>query len=487
MIASFVLDAGRRSHGIDGLSLELFGHRKIPTSDLIGTGKNQVTMDQVEISRTAEYAGEDADFTWRLYEVFAPQIAAAGFEELFRDTEMPLVDVLVEMEQAGVALDTELLEKMSETITKRLDDLTQQIHMAAGRFFNVDSNKQLAEVLFDELGLRVVRKTKTQRSTDADTLETLANETGHPVPTLMLEYRELIKLKSTYIDTLPQMRSERTGRIHTSFNQIGAVTGRLSSSDPNLQNIPIRTELGREIRRAFIAGDADHVLITADYSQIELRVLAHYCRDENLLRAFAEGQDIHASVASQVFDVPLAEVTKEQRGRAKAVNFGIIYGQGAYGLSQQTGISQAEAKIFIDTYFARYPGIRRFIDASIAAAKRDGSVRTILGRRRQIDGLHSANRQEAAQGERLTVNTLIQGSAADLITRAMIHIHRRIQSERRPCRMLIQVHDELVFEVPASAVESEMDMIRHEMTHALPLDVPIVVDIHSGRNWLESK
>ncbi len=487
MIASFVLDAGRRSHGIDSLSMELFGHRKIPTTDLIGTGRNQIRMDQVEIRRVSDYACEDADFAWRLYEVFAPQLVESGLEPLFRETEMPLVEVLAEMEQTGVALDTDILAKMSNDLAGRLRELTLQIHDAAGRPFNIDSTKQLAEVLFDELGLRVVRQTRTSRSTDAETLETLAAETGHAVPRLLLEYRELVKLKNTYVDRLPEMINAKTGRVHASFNQTGAVTGRLSSSDPNLQNIPIRTEVGRQIRRAFVPGDKANVLLTADYSQIELRVLAHFCRDAALVRAFAEGRDIHAAVAAQVFDVPLAEVTKEQRGRAKAVNFGIIYGQGAYGLSRQTGIPVPEAKKFIDRYFARYPGIRGFIDDCIARARRDGYVRTILGRRRAIEDIRSQNRQAAAAAERLAVNTVVQGSAADLIKQAMIRIHRRIRDERRPSRMLIQVHDELVFEVPRATVEAEAEMIRREMTTALPLDVPIQMDINWGDNWLEGK
>jgi DNA polymerase-1 len=487
MIASFVLDSTRRSHGIDALSMELFGHRKIATSELLGTGRNQLRMDQVETRRVSEYACEDADFAWRLYEAFAPQLAASGLEKLFRETEMPLVEVLAEMEQNGVTLDTDILAKMSNGIAGRLRELTEQIHAAVGHPFNIDSTKQLADVLFDELGLRIVRRTKTARSTDAETLETLVYETGHEVPRLLLEYRELIKLKNTYIDTLPEMINEKTGRVHASFNQIGAVTGRLSSSDPNLQNIPIRTEMGRQIRKAFVPSDKDHVLLTADYSQIELRVMAHFCKDEALVRAFAEGQDIHAFVASQVFDVPLAEVTKEQRSRAKTVNFGIIYGQGPQGLSRQTGISVPEAKKFIERYFARYPGIRRFIDHCVAQAKSEGYVHTILGRRRRIEDIHSQNRMRAAAAERFAVNTVIQGSAADLIKRAMINIHRRLHRENRPSKMLIQVHDELVFEVPRRAAEAEAEMIRHEMTHALPLDVPIQVDINWGDNWLEGK
>jgi DNA polymerase-1 len=328
---------------------------------------------------------------------------------------------------------------------------------------------------------------KKARSTDAEALDALVQQTNHPVPRLLREYRELIKLKGTYIDTLPGMICPGTGRIHTSFSQTTAVTGRLSSSDPNLQNIPIRTELGRQIRRAFIARDADHVLLTADYSQIELRVLAHYCGDATLRQAFTEDMDIHAFVAAQVFNVPLEQVSKEQRGRAKAVNFGIIYGQTAFGLSKTTGMNQTEAQSFIDLYFLRYPGIRGFIDQTIAEARRIGHVRTILGRRRSVPDINSRNRNLRSAAERFAVNTVIQGSAADLIKRAMINIHRRIREESRPGRMILQVHDELVFDVPRSAVEAEAGMIRYEMSHALPLEVPIRVDINWADNWLEGK
>jgi DNA polymerase-1 len=435
-----------------------------------------------------EYACEDADITWRLRELLEPQLEASPeTAALFRDTEMPMVEVLADMELAGVALDTAFLAKTSDELAGRLAELTEQIHAAAKRTFNIDSTKQLASVLFDDLGLRMVKKTKTGRSTDAETLEMLALETDNPVPRLVLEYRELKKLKSTYADALPGFICPRTGRVHASFHLTGTITGRLSSSDPNLQNIPIRTELGRQIRRAFVAGRPDQVILTADYSQIELRILAHLSGDPTLSEAFEHDQDIHRFVAGQVFGVAVEEVTPEQRGRAKAVNFGIIYGQTPYGLSRQTGMPVGEARVFIDTYFMRYPGIRLFMDRIIDQGKRDGFVRTMLGRRRPISGLSSRNRQTAAAAERLAVNTVIQGSAADLIKRAMIAIADRIKREQRPSRMIIQVHDELVFEVPADSVEAEQEMIREQMEHALPLNVPIRVDINSGPNWLEGK
>ncbi len=487
MIASFVLDSTRRSHGMDFLAESLLGYKPIPITDLIGRGSDQITLDQVDVNRVCEYAAEDADVTWRLWEVLRPQIDAAPSCRLFHETEMPLVEVLAEMEWNGVSLDTKLLGEMSRELTSRMMELTRRVHEAAGRPFNIDSPKQLGEVLFDELKFRVIHKTKTARSTDAETLETLAAETDHPLPGLVLEYRELTKLKSTYIDALPTFINARTGRVHASFHQTGAVTGRLSSSDPNLQNIPIRTELGRRIRKAFVPGSAEQVLLAADYSQVELRILAHFSEDEALRAAFAEDQDIHRFVAGQVFGVRTEDVTAEQRSRAKAVNFGIVYGQTAYGLSRQTGMPVGEAQGFIDTYFRRYPGIQRFIRATIEQARRDNYVETILGRRRAIEGLHSRNKQLAAQAERFAVNTVIQGSAADLIKRSMIHIHRRIQREQRPTKMLIQVHDELVFEVLRKHAEAEAEMIRGEMVSALPLSVPLKVDLKWGDNWYEVK
>jgi len=487
MVASFVLDSSRRSHSLDALSRELLGHDPIPISDLIGKGKNQVTFDDVDVARACEYAAEDADLTWSLSEIFREQLAASDLEPLFHETEMPLVEVLAAMESEGVRLDSDCLAQMSSELAVRLAELTEKIHTEAGHEFNIDSPKQLSVVLFDELNLPVIKKTKTGKSTDAETLDTLAWQTNHPVPKLVKEYRELTKLKGTYIDTLPLMVCERTGRVHASFNQTVAITGRLSSSDPNLQNIPIRTEIGRQIRKAFVARDADYVLVTADYSQIELRVLAHFCKDHALTEAFLSDRDIHQFVASQVFGVPLDEVTREQRSKAKAVNFGIVYGQSAYGLSRTTGMPVAEAQGFIDMYFMRYPGIRMFIDKVIADAKRKGFVRTILGRRRTTPDINSRNRNIRSAAERFAVNTVIQGSAADLIKRAMINIHRKIRDEDRPSRMLIQVHDELVFDVPRDAVETESDFIRQEMCNALPLDVPIKVDLAWGDTWFEGK
>lgn len=487
MIAAFVLDPTRGSYGLDRLVRELLGHEMIPISALIGSGRDQLRIDQVPLTRVAEYAAEDADYTWRLRELLEPQLRGTELERLFGELEMPLVAVLTEMELNGISLDVEFLQQMSVELGRRLEELTVRAHQAAGVEFNLDSPKQLGEVLFDRLGFRVVRRTRTSRSTDAETLETLARETAHPLPRLLLEYRELQKLRGTYVDALPAARSRRTGRVHTSYHQTGTVTGRLSSSEPNLQNIPVRSALGRQIRRAFVPRSADELLIVADYSQIELRMLAHFCQDPELLHAFAEDRDIHAFVAAQVNGVPLEAVTREMRDRAKAVNFGIIYGQTAFGLAQTTGMSRSEAQRFIDEYFRRYPRIRGFIRQCIADAKRDGHVRTILGRRRPIPNIESRNRSARAQAERLAVNTVVQGSAADLIKLAMIRLHQRIQQEHLPLRMLLQVHDELVCEGPAGRAAALGATVAGVMSQALELRVPLKVDVGTGRNWLEAK
>ena len=485
MIASFVLDSTRRSHGIDALALDLLHYRKIATTDMIGKGKHQTTFDKLPTDRTCRYASEDADIAWRLRQVLERQMTEPGLCSLFQDLEMPLVEVLAQMEFLGVAIDTELLAKMSNEMADRLTELEHEIHKAAGHPFNIASTKQLAEVLFDEQGLKSAKKTKTGRSTDAEVLADLAVETNNPVPRLVLEHRELSKLKGTYIDALPEMVCARTSRIHPSYHQTGAVTGRLSCSDPNLQNIPIRTEAGAQIRRAFVPGEKGCVLLKADYSQIELRVLAHLSGDKALAAAFHEDRDIHAFVASQIEGIPLAKVTKEQRSRAKTVNFGIVYGQSAFGLSRQTGMPVGEAKQFIDRYFQRYPRIRGFLDECVATARRQGYVTTMLGRRRTIPDINSRNQVARSAAERFAANTVIQGSAADLIKKAMINIHRRIQRENRPAKMLIQVHDELVFEVPRKAVREEAEMIAGEMSSAIAMNVPIKVDTGYGPNWLD--
>jgi DNA polymerase-1 len=487
MIAAFVLDPMQTSYGMNTLVTKLLSHTMIPITDLIGKGRDQLRMDQVPLAQVAEYAAEDADYTWRMKELFEPAIRRSDLAPLFHNTEIPLVSVLTEMEFNGISLDAPFLAAMGKKMAARAEQLGDEVFKHAGQRFNLDSPKQLGEILFDKLGMRVVRKTRTTRSTDAETLEVLAKETAHPMLALLLEYRELQKLRGTYVDALPGSRSKRTGRVHTSFHQTGAVTGRLSSSEPNLQNIPIRTEAGREIRRAFVPRTPNERLIVADYSQVELRVLAHYSEDEELIRAFQEDRDIHAFVAAQINNVPLEQVTREMRGRAKAVNFGLIYGQTAFGLAQGTGMSRTEAQAFIDAYFRRYPRIRGFIQQCIATARREGAVRTMLGRRRPILDIDSRNQAVRAQGERLAVNTVIQGSAADLIKIAMINLDRRIRTESLPLRMLLQVHDELVCEGPLSEAPRLAEILRTTMSGAMSLRVPLKVDVAIGENWLEAK
>ena len=487
MVASYLVRPERRNHSMDTLARDLLSHETIPISDIIGKGRQQITMLDADPERLAVYAAEDADITWRLCEKLAAQIEYSRAKKLFEEVEMPLVSVLADMEYQGVTVDCERLKSISQTLEMRISELKREIHEAAGREFTIHSPKQLAEVLFDEQGLRVVKKTKTSRSTDASVLQTLAVETAHPLPRLVLEFRELSKLRSTYVEPLPELISGRSGRIHASFHQTVAATGRLSSSNPNLQNIPVRTEQGREIRKAFVPRSADHVLITADYSQIELRILAHLSKDPALVEAFRTDQDIHRFVASQVYGVPLEAVTGEQRTRAKAVNFGIIYGQGPFGLARTLGIPRGEASEFIRQYKERYSGIVDFMEKCVETARREGSVSTMLERSRPIQEIHSRNGAVRAQGERLAINTVVQGSAADMIKVAMVNIHRRIEKEGLDLRLLVQVHDELVFEAPRENAPHHAEMVRQEMTEALPLDVPLRVDVSWGDNWLEGK
>ncbi|MCG3177905.1 MAG: DNA polymerase I [Phycisphaerae bacterium] len=485
MLASYLLDPERRDHKLDTLAESELGHRTIPITELIGKGKDQISMRDVPLDRISQYAAEDADVTWRLYRKLAPQVSEAGLDGLLADLEMPLIEVLAGMEAHGVALDTKLLAQMSEEMESKAADLARRIHEAAGGPFNIDSTKQLAEVLFDRLKLPPGKKTKTGYSTDSEVLEELAGK--HAVPQLVLDYRQLVKLKSTYVDALPKLVNPKTGRVHPDFAQTRAATGRLACHDPNLQNIPVRTEIGRQIRRAFVPGSADNLMLTADYSQVELRVLAHLSGDPALSQAFEQDQDIHSFVAAQVFDVPIDRVSAEQRRRAKAVNFGIIYGQTPFGLAKGLGIPQSDAAAFIDAYFAKYATIRSFMDGCIEQARKDGFVTTILGRRRRIPDIDSRNRMQRQLAERLAVNTVVQGSAADLIKRAMIDIHRRIHRDKLPVKMLIQVHDELVFELPAKGADGHAGMIRELMSGAIDLNVPLKVDIATGRSWLEAK
>ncbi len=485
MVAAWLLDSSRTRYNIDALAGDYLNYRKVPTSDLIGKGKNRITMDRVPVRRVCEYACEDADVAWRLREVLEPALKQENLEGLFRGVEMPLVGVLADMEFNGVALDREFLRRMSEETGRQIDALVAEIHKEAGEEFNVASTRQLGEILFTKRKLKPLKKTKTADSTDAEVLETLARRTDDPLPAMVLEYRRFSKLKSTYIDALPAMINDSTGRIHTSFNQTGTATGRLSSSDPNLQNIPVRTELGRKIRRALIAGGENTVLLTADYSQIELRMLAHLSGDESLTQAFMAGRDIHRHVASQVYGVSEDEVTPEMRRQAKAINFGIIYGQSAYGLSREVGIPIPEARRFIDAYFARYSGVRTFLDGVVRDAESNGFVRTILNRKRPIPDITSQSPVHRSAAHRAAMNTVIQGSAADLIKVAMNGIFEKIAG-RGDIKMVLQIHDELLFEVDTGAVEQCRKMVEEEMTGAMKLRVPLKVDVAVGRNWLET-
>jgi len=486
MVASYVLDPERLSHSMDNLALDLLNYECIPIVSLLGKGKNQLTFDLVDLPAAAEYSAEDADVTYQLYLCLKDRLEREPqLDKLFHDVEMPLVEVLADMEYAGVSINTALLRQMSGELDQALSFVADQIYREAGTVFNVDSPKQLGEVLFDQLRLQPPRLGKAARSTDAEVLDSLSEQ--HPIAAMVLEYRSLGKLKNTYVDTLGALIHPKTKRVHTSFNQTVTATGRLSSSNPNLQNIPIRTELGRKIRGAFVPQKDGDCILSADYSQIELRLLAHFSKDEALRTAFAADQDIHRFVASQIYNVPLDKVTSEQRSRCKAVNFGIIYGQGAAALGRGIGISTAEAKDFIDQYFARYGSIRAFIDECIAKAKRTGYAETILGRRRKISDLRSNNMGRRAQAERLAVNTVIQGSAADLIKIAMLNIHRKIRAEKLPVLMILQVHDELVFETPVAEVQDHAKWVAAEMARALPFDVPLKVDTKYGPSWLSDK
>ena len=485
MVASYLLESDRPSHSLKSLGRELLDLEVQEITELIGTGKKQISFDQVPLEHAYNYAARDADMAWQLQDRLAQELAQAGLLKLFNEVEMPLVEVLAEMQHNGIKIDQNILGQMSLELQEQAHELAQKICDLAGEPFNVDSPRQLSDVLFNKLGLKPVRKTKTGFSTDMAVLEKL--QTQHPIAELALKYRQIAKLRNTYVDVLPRMVDPRTGRLHASFNQTMTATGRLSSSGPNLQNIPARNELGRQIRAAFIPSEPDNVLLTADYSQIELRVLAHFSKDEQLCRAFANQEDIHTFVAAQIFSVDPAEVTPEQRQQAKTVNFGIIYGQTPYGLSTSLGISTTEARAFIEQYHRRYPGIHRFLDQCVNQAEQTGFVQTILGRRRRIRNILSSNRAQQEFAKRTAINTVVQGSAADLIKVAMIRVHEHIREESPRVKLLLQIHDELVFELPEKQAPRHAEWIRELMSRAIPLDVPVVVDLAWGRNWLEGK
>jgi len=488
MIAAFLIDPGRNQYGIDPLSLQHFNLRKIATTDLIGKGKSQLSMARVDLDRIARYASEDADLSFRLAQLLEGKLnQVEALRKLNDEVETPLISVLVEMENNGIAVDPAILREQSEVLAIRVEELRGQIYKHAGGEFNIDSTRQLAELLFDKLKLRVIKKVKTGPSTDVQVLERLALD--HPVPRLILEYRQLVKLKNTYLDNLTHDINPKTGRIHASFNQIGAATGRLSCSDPNLQNIPIRTDEGRRIRLAFVSGDQEkNVLLTVDYSQIELRVLAHFTKEPALVKAFENDEDIHQAVAAEVFHVPLEQVSREQRNQAKTINFGIVYGVTAMGLSRRIeGLDVRSAQDLINAYNKRFPAIQQFLNQCVMNAQTQGYVETLFGRRRPLPDIHSAIVQLRNAAERMAINSVVQGTAADLIKLAMVNIHRRIKREGLKSRMLLQVHDELVFETPIDVVEEEAVIIKEEMTGAMKLIVPLKVEAGWGKNWQEGK
>jgi DNA polymerase I len=486
MVASYLLESGERNHNLDELARRYLNYTTTRIDELIGSGKNQNRMDEVPVERVARYAGADALLPLRLRPILERQMADASLGDLFRQLELPLIDVLVGLEYIGVKVDVLCLGELSRRYGQRMDGLEQEIYQLAGHPLNIASPKQLQAVLFVEQKLPVISKTpKTGPSTDADVLEELARL--HPLPAKILAYRQYAKLKSTYIDALPRMVYPVTGRVHASFHQAVAATGRLSSSDPNLQNIPVRTTEGREIRSAFVPGEEGWVLLAADYSQIELRVLAHYSGDQRMCEAFANDEDIHAQVAAQINGVPLEQVTPAMRRAAKAINFGIIYGQSAFGLSRALAIEKEAAARFIDSYFEGYPGIEKFLDQVLAECRKKGYVKTILGRRRAIQGVRADAGRQRNLAERTAVNTVIQGSAADLIKLAMVTIHRRLRRERLSARMLLQIHDELIFEVPTEELNYLAKLVSEEMAGVQSLHVPLKVDIKAGLNWADAE
>ncbi len=484
MVASYVLDPGRRRQDLAALAADFLGREATPTASVLGTGRKRRAFADVPASEALAFACERVELPLRLWERFAAKLAAQGMEELFDELETPLIPVLADMEIGGVGIDAAFFADMSRRLAGELRLIREDIHRVAGTEFNINSTPQLRDVLFERLGLPVLKRTKTGPSTDSSVLEELAVR-GHELPRLMMDYRQLEKLRNTYVDALPALVDPETRRIHTTFNQTVAATGRLSSSDPNLQNIPIRTDVGREIRRGFVAAPGT-LFVTADYSQIELRILAHFSGDDVFVRAFREGKDVHRETAAVIFDVPVAEVTGGMRDRAKTVNFATLYGQGPFSLARQLGISMDEAKRFISQYFERFAGVRGFLDEQVAHAKRLGYVETLMGRRRFVPELRARAWNVRQFGERVARNTPIQGTAADLIKVAMIRLGR-VLDPAAGARMLLQVHDELVFEVEDGRVEEVAGTVVEAMESAVELNVPLRVDTGAGRTWYDCK
>jgi DNA polymerase-1 len=480
MIAAHLLS--RHALGLKNLSLDVLGNEMTPISQLIGTGRKQITFDQVPIESALDYAAADADMTGRLRQALEAPVINQGLSRLMTDLEMPLVPVLVTMQRHGIKVDAGVLREMSKALNQGMQQVEEDLYKTIGHQVNINSPQQLSEVLFNEMGLPKTKRTKTGYSTDANSLEFIRE--AHPVVEQILEYRQLSKLKSTYVDALPEMINPATGRIHTSYNQTGSATGRISSSEPNLQNIPIRTELGRQVRKAFIADNApDWLLFSADYSQIELRVLAHLSQDEGLLDAFRRGEDIHSSTASLMFDVPVNEVNADQRRIAKILNFGVIYGLSAHGIAQQTEFSREEGAHFIESYFAKYPGISEYLEGVKVKTRETQYAETVLGRRRFMADINSTNFNVRSGAERMAINMPVQGTAADIMKLAMINVQDRLDREHFQAKMLLQVHDELVFETPKEELDALREMVFDEMPAALELDVTLKVDGKWGYTW----
>lgn len=483
MLASYLIDPDQK-HGMDELAQKYLDYQPIPLSDLIGVKKDPAKIFEVEVDKLSEYSAEDADITFRLFEILNKELEKNNLKKLAHEVEFPLVPVLEEMEFHGIKVDEKVLNELSKDLTLLMDNYSAEIFRLSGTQFNINSPKQLQEILFNKLQLAKGRKTKTGFSTDARSLEFLRGE--HEIIEVLLNYRQVSKLKSTYADSLPNLINPKTGRIHTSYNQTVASTGRLSSIDPNLQNIPIRSELGKEIRKAFVPRDGNHILLSADYSQIELRILTAICKDEGLMKAFKNGEDIHRSTAALVFMVPQKDVTPDMRRKAKEVNFGILYGIGPFGLKTRLGVTQQHAKDIIETYFKTFKRVKNYMDDSVENARAKGFAETLLGRRRFLRNINSNNRVVRQFEERVAINMPIQGTAADMIKLAMINIHYEIKKQKMKSRMLLQVHDELLFDAHKSEVDDLKTLVKDLMENAMPMAVPILVEVGTGDNWLDA-
>ena len=483
MVASYLLNPTKHNHNLEEIAREYLDHRMISYKDVVGSGKGALTFDQVDLNTAKNYSCEDSDVTFLVSHILLPKLADEGLNDLFNEVEIPLIEVLASMEMNGVKIDRSLLDGMSREFEGQLASIVDRIYLLAEEQFNINSSQQLSKILFEKLKLPKVKRTKTGTSTDTEVLTKLAQQ--HDLPLEVLAYRSLSKLKSTYIDALPKLINPRTGRVHTSYNQTVTATGRLSSSDPNLQNIPIRSEEGRRIRQAFIPEES-WLMVSADYSQIELRILAHLTRDNMLCEAFHRDEDIHTHTASNIFGIPLEDVTPEMRRQAKVINFGIIYGMSAFGLGKELDVEPKVASAYIEGYFQRYQGVKEYIDFSLGAARETEYVTTLFGRRRYLPEINSSNQMARNAAERTAINTPIQGTAADLIKVAMIHIHKRLKDLNLSTKMIMQVHDELVFECPEGELERASGIIQEGMEGVMECSVPLKVSIAHGRNWNEA-